>query len=59
MGGLVPMRLTRDLKNELKALPRRVKRVVFWKGSGGHEEQELVPILLVEQDGQLHLRMLV
>ena len=52
------MGLTRDLKNELKALPRRVRRVVFLKGSGGQEEQVLVPILLAEQDGQLHRKML-
>ena len=42
MGGLVPMRLTRDYKKELKAFPSRVKRVVFWKGSRGQEEQEVV-----------------
>ena len=53
------MRLTSDLKNELKALLRRVRRVLFLKGSGGQEEQVLVPILLDEQDGQLHRKMLV
>ena len=57
MGGFVPMRVTSDLKNVLKTLPRRVRRVEFLKGSGGQEEQMSVPILVDEQVGQLHLKM--
>ena len=57
MGGFVPVRVTSDLKKLSKTLPRILKRGEFLKGSGGQDEQMLVPILEDEQVGQNHLRM--
>ena len=58
MGGFVPMRVTSDLKKLSKTLPRILRRGEFLKGPGRLEEQMSVPILVDEQVGQLHLKML-